>query len=484
MSPPAPAHAELRSAIRNARQRLQVACAGIVTELIVAIWATVAWSLLPEGAARSALFFLATASWVATLAINASPFMRFDGYFILSDALDMPNLHERCFALARWKLREWLFNLKEPQPEVPPASQARWMMVFAWITWVYRLVLFLGIAVLVYQYFFKALGVFLFAVEIVWFVWRPFHMEFKAWAQRWPVIRSRGRSAFSLLILLMLIGATLLPWPGRITVSGLLRPVEVWPVYAPSGARLEQLFFREGDHVDSGQTLLTMHVPDLEVRRQALTSRIDQLRWQAESSGMDPETRKQMQVLQENLATALAELGTIRTELVNYAPKAPFSGRLHDMDPDLHAGQWLSRKERVAVLIKDGSPWIVETWVEEDVVHRIAPGDRAVFVTDSASGPAVALTLESVDRDATRVLARHELSAPLGGHVVVRERAGQLIPERAIFRVTLKVNDDEALRTLQHQTWRGIVTLHGTSEAPALRYLRQAGAVMVREFGF
>ncbi len=97
--------------LTNRFQRLRVACAGIATELVIAVWATLAWALLPAGGLQSAAFVLATTSWVATLAINASPFMRFDGYFILMDALDMPNLHGRSFALARWKLREWLFGL-------------------------------------------------------------------------------------------------------------------------------------------------------------------------------------------------------------------------------------------------------------------------------------------------------------------------------------------------------------------------------------
>ena len=98
-------------------QRLRVAAAGISTELIIAAWASLAWAVLPDGPARSAAFVLATTTWVATLALNASPFMRFDGYFILSDWLDMPNLHDRSFALARWKLREWLFDLREEVPE-------------------------------------------------------------------------------------------------------------------------------------------------------------------------------------------------------------------------------------------------------------------------------------------------------------------------------------------------------------------------------
>jgi len=200
--------------LTDARQRLQVSVAGIATELIVAVWATVAWSLLPDGPARSAAFVLATTSWVTTLVINASPFMRFDGYFILSDLLDLPNLHERSFALARWKLREWLFALGEDPPEPLPTRRRRWMIAFAWCTWVYRLVLFIGIALLVYHLFFKALGVFLFAVEIAWFILRPLRMELASWGQRRRAILQRGRTGLSLLVALALLGLAFVPWPG------------------------------------------------------------------------------------------------------------------------------------------------------------------------------------------------------------------------------------------------------------------------------
>jgi putative peptide zinc metalloprotease protein len=90
------------------QDRFAVGAAGIVTELIVAAWATLAWALLPDGALRSVTFLLATTTWISTLVINASPFMRFDGYFLMMDYLDFPNLHARSFALARWDLRERL----------------------------------------------------------------------------------------------------------------------------------------------------------------------------------------------------------------------------------------------------------------------------------------------------------------------------------------------------------------------------------------
>ena len=236
-------------------QRLQVAVAGVATELTIAVWATLAWTLLPDGALRSSAFFLATTSWIATLAINASPFMRFDGYFILSDWLDMPNLHERSFALARWHLREVLFDLREDRPEIfTPRKQAA-LIAFAWAIWIYRLMLFLGIAVLVYHFFVKAVGIMLFMIEIGWFVLKPLKMEIMAWKPRWKVIAQRSRSRKSALVVAALVIAAFLPWPSRITASGILRPAETFPIYARQGAQVAAVPPTEGSDVAAGTPL-------------------------------------------------------------------------------------------------------------------------------------------------------------------------------------------------------------------------------------
>jgi putative peptide zinc metalloprotease protein len=466
-------------------QRLQVAAAGIATELVIAAWATLAWSLLPDGALRTAAFVLATLSWVATLAINASPFMRFDGYFILSDWLDMPNLHERSFALARWKLREALFDLGEAPPEHVSPHQQLGLIAFAWVTWLYRLVLFLGIAVLVYHFFIKLVGIGLFVIEMLWFVLLPFKREWQAWRQRWPVIRTRRRSRFSAALFGALILLVLVPWPGRVTGSGMLRPAEVWPVYAPAGARVDALPYKAGDRVPAGSVLLQLHVPDLQMRRQALLAKVERFRWQAAASGFDAESRSRLQVNEVMLSTAQSELASLDTELLNYAPQAPFTGHLRDMDPDLHVGQWLSRKEKVALLVRDDGRWIVETWLDEDAVQRVRPGDSAFFISDGADNAVLNLRVVAVDSDASRVLPRPELAAHLGGHILTREKAGQLVPERAIYHVTLALDPStQNLADRANQSWRGKITLHVRWEAPAWPYVRQALAVLVRELGF
>src|SRR6185369_15230853 len=103
--------------LADRRKQFVIASAGMAAELTLAVFATLAWALAPEGAMKSMLFVLATSTWLITLAINASPFMRFDGYFLLSDALDFPNLHERSAACGRWWVRTTFFRLPETMPE-------------------------------------------------------------------------------------------------------------------------------------------------------------------------------------------------------------------------------------------------------------------------------------------------------------------------------------------------------------------------------
>jgi putative peptide zinc metalloprotease protein len=441
-----------------------------------------AWGLLPEGSLKSAAFVLATTSWVATLAINASPFMRFDGYFILMDALDMPNLHGRSFALARWKLREWLFGLGDAPPEYFSPGQAKAMVAFAWATWLYRLVLFLGIALLVYFFFFKLLGVLLFVVEIAWFIWWPIRSELRVWGQLWPRIRQRQRSHHTAWLALFLLLLVVIPWPGRIGASAVLRPQETWPVFAPAGARIEALPLHHGAHVEAGQPLVELFMPDLVTREKALQAKLDQQRWQAVMSVFDDEMRKRMKVSEQSLATTNAELQGIQAERTQFAPTAPFAGHFWLADPDLRPGQWISKREALGVLVRLDSSWRVETWLYEDDVQRVQVGQKAFFTPDSGAGEPLRLTVSAIDRDASRILPRHELAGVFGGHILTREKNGMLVPERSIYRVVFEVNDMPP--SISHQTWRGQLTVHADWSSPVSRYTKQALSVLVREFGF
>ena len=176
------------------------------------------------------------------------------------------------------------------------------------------------------------------------------------------------------------------------------------------------------------------------------------------------------------------ELAGLEAEQLQFAPRAPFTGRLRDVDPDLHVEQWVSRKEKLALLVREDGRWLVETWLDEDAVQRIKVGDKAFFVTDSVLMKSVHLTVQAIDQAASRVLPRGELAAHLGGHLMTREKNGQLLPERAVYRVSLVPQLMPA--DLSDKSWRGQLTINADWEVPAWRYLRQAVSVLVREVGF
>lgn len=463
------------------RQRLQVAGAGIATELVIAAWATLAWALLPPGEAQSLAFLLATTTWVSTLLINASPFMRFDGYFLLADWLEMPNLHARAFALARWDLRERLFALGEPVPEVFPRRRHVGLILFAYATWVYRLVVFLGIAALVYAFFIKALGLVMFAVEIVWFVMLPLVREVQAWQRRWPVLRQRRRAWASAAGVLMLLGLTLVPWPTRLAASALLQPAEQMVVYAAPHARLQALPVAEGQAVRAGDLLVRTDAPELENRQRSAAVRRDHLRWEAAAGTFDAAQRAHWQVAQQALATSEADLASVQVDEARHAPVAPFDGVLHHFDPDLAPGTWLAAREPIARLVSSQGPRVV-AYFEGDDVARLRVGQTARFYADALEGPFLPLTVTGIDAQASSTLPEPELATLYGGSVLVREKHGLLYPEHALYRVTLTL--DAPPGVLADRVWRGRVVIAGEAQAPADRYLRTLLAAFWREAGF
>ena len=465
----------------NKRYRQQVAAAGVATELVIAVWATLAWAVLPDGLLRSIAFPLATTTWLATLAINASPFMRFDGYFLLSDWLDMPNLHARAFALARWHLRERLFGLGEPPPEYFSPRRQLGLILFAWGTWIYRLALFIGIAVLVYHFFIKLVGILLFAVEISWFVIRPVAAELAVWRTFWPKLKESRRARRSAILLVLAMLLFVVPWPSRIQASGMLRPAEVFPIHAPRNAQVASLPVQEGARVVRGQVLMQLTVSESDSRRQALHAQIERLRWQSAAAGFDAEQRARSVVLREELATAEAELAALLQEAARHQPVAPFAGRLRDIDPELAPGVWVGKNERLAVLVGDrGSE--VSTYLDEETVRRVEIGDSARFYPDGLEGPFVRLTVSGIDLDASRTLPGGMWAAQFGGSVPAREKQGVWFPDHAVYRVSFAVQDETGV--LAERSWRGTVVIAGDWEAPGARFLRAFATLAWREAGF
>ncbi len=460
------------------RQRFRIAAAGMAAEFALAGFATLGWSLADEGALKSALFFLATTSWVLTLGINASPFMRFDGYFLLSDTLDLPNLHQRSGELARSQLRRALFGWHEADKEAFEPALRRGLIAFAYITWLYRLVVFLGIAVAVYLFFFKLLGIFLFVVEIVWFIGRPVWMEVRQWGPRW-----RETRLVNALGMLLVLGAGLLalvwPWQRDVVGEAWLHAEQQQLIYSPFPARIAEL--APAGEVAAGASLVVLDSPDTRskaavsgIAAQALALQLDQTVGRTDGA-------ERRALLAEQLGQQLAESAAQAAELKRLRLTAPFAGRFIDIEADIKPGVWITANQPIGMLV-DPKGWVVDALVEQNALARIRVGDRAQFYLRNQPGKSVSTQVQAIDSARAQVLPHPMLAVDHGGRVPVTKQAnGALVPRDALYRVRLHVDEPD---TKGERMMLGSVRIEGERRSLAQDLWTSVAAVLVRESGF
>lgn len=461
--------------LADARKRLLIASAGIITELAIAGLATLLWALLPPGVPRQACFYLATTSWVLSLALNASPFMRFDGYFILSDWLDMPNLHERAGAMTRTAIRRRLWGLNDPWPEDLSAAVRRRLIVFACATWLYRLIVYVGIALAVYHLFFKALGIFLFAVEILYFIALPVWREVRMWWQRKTEIATRRRG-FVLLALLLLIAVLAVPWPTSVRAPALARSATMWTAYAPAPALL--LERRSPGEVRAGSKLILLDRPELGSEAAAAqanvagqAARLTGLLGQ--QAGID-----QQAATIEALAHSRATARSVAAEQARLDLVAPFDGRWLDTPADVQPGTWVNQKQVLGRLV-DPLNWVVDAYIGEADIQLLSVGSAGCFYLEH--GPERRCgSIRSIAPARTQQINAPLLTTVHGGPIPAVQKQGTLVPDDALYLVGMTLDAPPP----GNMELRGRVYFEGAARSRLLHWMRSLASLAIRESGF
>jgi putative peptide zinc metalloprotease protein len=466
--------------LRSRRQRLLIGGAGLLVELSIASFATFLWAFLPEGNLKSIAFVAATISWIMSVAINLNPLMRFDGYYLMSDGLGIANLQSRAFAVGRWRLREILFNLGSPPPELLPARTLLILTFYAWAIWVYRFFLFLGIALVVYTYFFKVLGVFLFAVEIIWFIARPLWSELKEWYVMKKEIFSRFRVFISLAISGGLIALVALPVSGRVDVPVVVEPAVYERIFPPLSARLVEILAKPEQQVKKGDVLFrfTSDVLQQQIRLSQIKANMVKARLARVTA--DKRDKSKLLPLRQSLAALQTRLAGFGREQKRLIVRAPISGRITDINLDLHIGRWMKNSEQLAS-ISQGHRYVAKGYLHERDLWRVKPGDQGEFVPDDFLVARSRVSVNEVSTAGSDRLDLLPLTSIFGGKVASRKTDnGVIVPVGATYKVTMTFQD---LPDDTSKVTRGVVHVEGRPESVASRIWRQVLRVLVRESG-
>ncbi len=461
--------------LTNPKQRLNIASAGIITELALAGIATLAWSLSSEGALKSALFFLATTSWVLTLLVNVSPFMRFDGYFILSDLLDFPNLHERSTAIAKTWMRRTLLGFNDAYAEEFSSKKRRTLTIFATITWVYRLTVFIGIAWLVYYFFFKVLGIILFVIELAWFIFLPIWHELTIWFERRSEIKL-SRILTGLLLISSLLALGLIPWQTSVHGQAWVHATQQSVIFTPTAGKLASM--AKNGSVVVGQRLFTLSSPDIAndaLRAQGLAdARGNQMRG---LSGIEDgeEQRAQLQSQQDKFN---AEVKLYEDELSRMDLVAPFTGVLQDIDESLSVGTWVHPKQAMAVLINPQT-WAADVLVEEAEIKRVQLGDKAKITIESGNYHVFSGQVHAIDTTKINTLPHSMLDVQHGGEIATLPN-NKSNPVQGFYKVRIMFDQQPDLQKMTLAN----VSISTQAKAWLPSVFNRFAALFIRESGF
>ncbi len=466
--------------LKNSWSRFNIAAAGIAVELGIAAWALCLWSFMADGPMRSILFFVSSTAWITSLLVNLSPFMRFDGYHMLGDALRVQNIGPRSFALSNWKLREWLFGLDESPPERLSPLLHRGLILYAWFTCMYRFTLFMGIAYLVYTMFPKALGLPLAFIEVYYFIYKPVWREVKSWFAKGALrlFRSR-RSVLNLTLFFTMCCLAVLPLDRHVSMPAVLLPALETTLYPPETAQVQSVAVKAGERVEVGEVILTLDAPEISFERDRTTLNLAIVDLQLSRIVAADEDRAKLRMLQRDRQRLTQELSGLSARSRRLQIIAPFSGVVSDVMIGLSPGVWVSRERALLRVSGDAGLSVVGLAAEADAV-RLSVGSVASFIAEDGARPAVQAHLVNVGMPGREGIEQNYLASIYGGPVPFgKDAAGRLKATLAVLPVMYSASGQ-----IPSQAIRGRITVKANAESVLSQAMARILVVVLRESGF
>lgn len=376
--------ASAASAFVSKWQRALVGAAGMLSELFVAALAFYVWLMLEPGAARGIAFNIAALASVTTLFFNANPLLRFDGYYILVDLIEIPNLGTRANRYWQYLAERLVFGVR--QTEAPPATKGerRWFLGYAPIAYVYRLFISFSIAIFVASQFF-VIGVIVACWALIQGIFWPIFKGLKALATGSQFAGRGGRIRTVLLgvVVTITLVVMVLPWPRRTIATGVLWLPERAILRAESAGFVRSVHVVTGETVAVGTPVVDMVDPGLAARLAVQRARTEEIQIQYGAAWGQSQAKAQQ--LQQQLGRETAKLIRIQEESNQMTLRAKVAGTLLLGEAGDLPGRFLKQGDVVGYVRTADAPLVRLAVGQDDVdvVRLDTQGIEVRLVQDS-----------------------------------------------------------------------------------------------------
>lgn len=438
------------------RHRILISAAGIYVELILAAFATFLWAVVQPGAFQDFLFNVMVIASFSTLVFNANPLMRFDGYYIVTDLIEVPNLQSKSRALVTHQVKSLIFGKHGEDAalaRMPLPRKRFWLFyTYAVLSWIYgyyviyKLTWFMSDRMA--QYDLRGVGRFLSLSALIAWVIMPFWTFFKGQQLKrddWkPHGRLRRLSTIGGLVLAPFVILCFTPWNLTISRSGaveLANPEEVRPEVP---GFVSEILVKEGDPVVPGQPLVRLTNRELEQQAASSVQRVAMAKGNMQRAlGMDRPA--EFRQFESQLTDYQHRAEQADKDLANLTLKAKTKGTVLTRDLDKKLGH-LVRSGELFCEIGSLNPMEIKMALNEKQVRYVAKGQPVDLKVDAYPWQTIHGTIAEVH---PMLLARDlpaALSARRAGDVPTGVNAqGQEVPLERTFEARIDVDNSAGL---------------------------------------
>lgn len=423
--------------MRDRWQRAEVGVAGMYVELFIAAIAAVIWSQTAPGFVNSLAFNVMIIGSISSLVFNGNPLLKFDAYYILSDAMDLPNLYQKAMQQWFWAGKRWILKAQDAEEPATNDLERRWYYGYGALSFGYRV--FVMGAILLYMADLSLLLGALMLTALLWmWVLSPLSKLLKYLFRSPELRKNRSRAVWSTVgvIGLLLLWLAWVPMPYSMTVPGVVQSQQRTVLFAEAGGVLDALRVRDGQHVRAGDVLMVFRHPDLELEHELMGQQLVEVRWLMRHA--TERSMADLPALREREAFLLGRLDEIEARLDRLTVLAESDGIWTGALGMDRIGSHIPRNQRLGTLITGDDKHFV----------AVVSQDRVSGLLTGVGTPAGRILLVSAPRDPLPAVdlqlipyQRHELPSaalgiPGGGRILAQSQSdGRVLANEPFFEV-------------------------------------------------
>lgn len=363
------------TAFHDKRRRALVAGAGMLMELFLGALALYVWLLVEPGLLRSVAFSVMLIGGASTLLFNGNPLMRYDGYFVMCDLIETPNLAQRSNQFWGWLVRRFAFGLAQARAPQATTGERVWFGLYAPLSFAYRLFITAGIALFLGREYLAlglAVGVWGLVMLAVWPAIKGLHY---VWASSELTGRRERPLALTVGVLgLLAVLLVAVPVPVTTYAQGQVWPAENAQLRPEEPGFVSRVAVHTGDRVGEGALVAVLDNDSIDTDRDAAAARADRQRrsFVALLADVDhqPETahaRVAAGVQEQEWLRAADDLGHAELRRAKLVVPALREGRIElPRSADL-PGRWLKRGELFGYVVTDDAPSVRVVVTQDDI---------------------------------------------------------------------------------------------------------------------